>query len=45
MAQPLKDIATGHDKDWIEPASSKIVEDLTFSGLCTSLYTHCNTLA
>ena len=45
MAQPLKDIATGHDKDWLAPTSSKMAEDLTFSGLCALLYTHCNTLA
>ena len=33
MAQPLKDIDTGHDKNWLEPTGSKMVEDLTFSGL------------
>ena len=35
----------GHDKDWLEPNGSKMVEDLTSSRPQTSLCAPCNTLA
>ena len=39
------DIATGHDKNWLEPTRSKMVEDSTPSRTWASLYLHCNTSA
>ena len=35
----------GHNKDWLEPNESTMVEDLTSSRPWASVFAHCNTLA
>ena len=40
-----RNIAIGHDKNWLEPTRSKVAEDSTSSGPWATFYAHCNTLA